>query len=274
MLKNSTREDILNNLLTLIQKETELTDHEWDNIYLAVMEYPEESKLILEAANPVFYKTHFERFYAVMENEPLVYHKFKNIPQLINRIEDSEIDVTETSEFLGEENLARIHIEMKLHIKGNPALPFDVQLSSFVAGMELRSLSPLPGVVTGAPHVPYFAMPSITGYMSRKGILRQRGYRKLLDMIEDIRRVLLLITKHPDFALGLYTLCYYEIKKQDKDAEYGKLKTFAYFNEIMSWANNLSRKRYDAYTYYPGDFIASIQNVMNKHPEVFKISGN
>jgi len=37
----------------------------------------------------------------------------------------------------------------------------------------------------------------------------------------------------------------------------------------MENANNISRRKFGAYTDYPGDFIESIQNVMKNNPENF-----
>ena len=101
------------------------------------------------------------------------------------------------------------------------------------------------------------------------GILKQRGYQQLLKMIEEVRGMITLLRDQPDFALGLYTICYNEIKGKDLDAVYGNLPTLAYHFEIMENANNISRKKFGAYTDYPGDFIASIQNVMKNNPENF-----
>ena len=52
-----------------------------------------------------------------------------------------------------------------------------------------------------------------------------------------------LLRDQPDFALGLYTICYNDIKGKDLDAVYGNLPTLAYHFEIMENANNISRKK-------------------------------
>ena len=274
MLKKLSKQEILSGFFSLIHPGNELTDHRWDRIYETVLEFPEDAKLILEITNPDLYKMHFEKFFYVYENDQPVFQRYKYIPQLINQLNDTPVTVLESNDYLDNENGARAHIALKLHIRGNPDYPFIVELRSFMAGMEIKSIFPFTGVVSGAPHVPYFANPWLNGYMSRNGVLRQKGYKQLLQMTREVRSVISLLRDQPDFALGLYTICFEQIKRKDNKAEYGKLETFAYCCEIMDRANTISRNKFGVCTSYPGDFIKSIQNVMKNNPENFNNSDN
>jgi hypothetical protein len=268
MEKKLSKSEELAKLAALVSNRSQLGNFDWEFIYDMIVKYPRDARSVLEDHQTLLYDRRFRKCFEMYDKDPEYFIRHRIIPQLIIGQTRNEIEVLEVNQYKEPPN-DRSVMKLKLGIFHESSFQFDVELTSYISGMSLRSLSPLSGIRSGSSHIPYFANPFLNGYMQSNFTLTPKGLNQLNIMIDEIYNILKMIMKDPAFALGLYTLVYDEVKRVNENAEYGKLKTFGENYDIMLWANRVTLDKLGVSSSYPGDLVESIQNVINHHPDIF-----
>lgn len=271
MQKKLSKWEEIAKLSVIVSNRSSLSNPDWDFVYDMVREHPQEVREMLEDHHTIFYDRYFRRYFDVYDNEPALFLKYSFIPQLINRLPETEIKILAIDVNVDTSNKAKTHVNVSLCISYSGSFSFEAEMTSYMSGMDLESITPLKGVVSRSTHVPYFANPFENGYMRSNGILRQRGYYELLNMIDEVYDMMHMIVKNPSFALGLYTIVYDEARSADEKTEYGKIppNLITHYNAI-EWAHKLVKEKFNMWLRHPPHLIESLQNVIMLEPKLFE----
>jgi hypothetical protein len=228
----------------------------------------------LEDHHTRFYDQHFRKYFDIYDNDPELFDKYRNFPQLINRFPQDKIGIIEKEVYtLPPNRVAKAKFKLRLFYK--PMFQFEAMLSASTSGLTLRVISPLEGIISNSSSVPEYANPFLNGYMRPNGILRQRGFDRFEKMIDEVYDIMQIIMNDPGFALGLYTIVYDEARQVNEKAEYGKLITKLYnYYPVILWSNKVANKCFGISLRFPDDLIDSIQNLLTVHPEIFENRDN
>jgi hypothetical protein len=274
MEKKLSKSEELAKLSSFVSGSSQLDNHQWDFIYDMVIAYPEDARSLLEDHHTRFYDQYFRKYFEVYDKEPELFDKYRNFPQLINKLPQDKIEIIDKEVYALPPNPVA-KAKFKLSIIYNASFRFEAELSAGPSFMVLRVISPLDGVVSNSSSVPPYANPFSNGYMRPNGVLRQRGYDHLIKMIDEVYYIMKVIKKDPAFALGLYTIVYDEARQANDKTEYGKIKTNLYnLYYINRWANKMANQRFGVSLRFPDDMVESIQRVLNLNPELFENRDN
>jgi hypothetical protein len=239
-----------------------------------VREHPVDVRSMLEDHHTIFYDRYFRRYFEISEREPMLFEKYRFVPQLINALPHPKLEILETEAYDMPPNF-RAKTRIRFGIQYNASFRFEGELTTHMSSMEFRSVSPLSGVVSTTTHVPHFANPFLNGYMRSNCILRQRGYHSLLTMIDEVYDMMKIIMKNPSFALGLYTIVYQEGRLRNEKTEYGKMRgNLSDYYQVVNWAYKVTREKYNLSLRFPPDLVDSIQNVVMSDPGLFENKNN
>lgn len=270
MEKKLSKKEEIAKLCTLVSNSANLSDNEWDFIYDMIREYPDDVRSLLKYHYATFYHDYFRSYFALRDNDPDQFNKYQYIPQLIGRQPIAKIEIIDSDLYGMPPNVFAKGV-FRLNIRYNSSFRFEVELNAHASSMVLRTSSPLEGVVSRSVHVPHFTNPIARGFIRPNCVLRQRGYYRLLSMIDEAYGIMQFIMKYPSTALGLYTIVYEEAKSGDEKIEYGKIQAnLINYYEIVNWTHKVAKKKFHHAIQFPPDLIESIQNVLTNHQEIFK----
>jgi hypothetical protein len=121
-----------------------------------VIAYPEDARSILEDHHTRFYDQYFSKYFEVYDKDPELYDKYRNFPQLFNKLPLDRIEIIDKEVYALPPNPVAKG-KFTIRIIYNSSFQFGAELSASPSYMVLRVVAPLKGVVSNSSGVSTYA---------------------------------------------------------------------------------------------------------------------